>query len=140
MKKIHFMLSEFFNNSAIYTFASVFQKLLALLCFPFYARYLTVDDIGTFDVLNSFTAILYIVIALEIAQAAGKFQNDINFKKQKKTIFTTALIFTSIVFILCTTTLILFQSSLSNLLGITESADIFIIFAFLAAFFIFCFD
>lgn len=79
------MIKQFFKDSFIYTIPSVFSKGISFLLLPLYTRVLSPSDFGSFDLIIVFSAIINMIITLEISQGVARFyseENDIKIKRK----------------------------------------------------------
>lgn len=67
------MLKNLINDTMVYGASIVLNKLMALLIVPIYARVLTTEDFGLFDVAFTFATLLNVVASLEILQGVSRF-------------------------------------------------------------------
>jgi len=97
-------LSKLLKNTLIYTIGNVLTALSAFLLLPIYTKYMSVDDFGVTNSMQTLTGILIIIITLALDRSLGRIYYDYSEEKEKRdflgTIFfsllTTGFIFTII--------------------------------------------
>lgn len=61
------------KDSALYSSTNILTRVITFLLLPLYTRALSPEDFGVADVLTAFSSLMYVTLALEIAQALGRF-------------------------------------------------------------------
>lgn len=90
------MIREFLKNGSIYMLGDILVRGISFLLLPLYTRVLTAVDYGMLDMLTSFSAMINVIISLEITQAVARFFTDIKNLQEKKQCVSTAFLFTLI--------------------------------------------
>ena len=110
------MLKGLFKDTAIYTIARFISFGLNIILIPIYVRFLGKAELGVFDLLNLFTSIITLTVALEIAQGVARFYPESTDKSKKKAYASTALIFSIIMYAIFSVVSWIFSSSFSVML------------------------
>lgn len=72
------MNKDVIKNFIIYLCGNFGSKLLTLFLLPFYSIYLTTNEFGTFDLINSYINLLIPIVSLQISDAAYRLLLDEN--------------------------------------------------------------
>lgn len=94
------MIKKFFKDSFIYTLPTILSRGLSIFLVPLYTRILNPSDYGVLDLLAVFGSLITLTIALEISQALARFYNSEKNEQEKKSLSSTALWFTIIMYTL----------------------------------------
>ena len=97
-------MSKLLKNTLIYTIGNVLTALSAFLLLPVYTKYMSVDDFGISNSMQTFSAILLVIFSFALDRSLSRIYYDYTEEKEKRdflgTIFfsllTTGIIFTII--------------------------------------------
>ena len=92
MWKIRTKLPHVLKNSTLYSLVSFFQKGMGFILLPLYTTYLTPNDYGTINIINSVTAFLSILILMSLHGAATRFHFKSNDRFVQAQVWGTILI------------------------------------------------
>ena len=67
---------DLIKNTAILGLGAIFSKGLVFLMIPFFSRWLSVDDYGSFDLLNTYITLLVPFVTLSSGEAIFRFLID----------------------------------------------------------------
>jgi O-antigen/teichoic acid export membrane protein len=90
-------LSKLVKNTLIYTIGNVLTALSAFLLLPVYTEYMSIDDFGVVNSMQTLSGILIIVITLALDRSLARIYYDYRTEKEKMDFLGT--IFISLVFI-----------------------------------------
>ena len=89
--------SKVLENSFLYTFSSLLFKAVGLLLLPVYTLFLTPEDYGITNLVNSFTGVATLIVAFSLYSAVIRFYTDYKGDRKKlKRFYGTVIIFTFI--------------------------------------------
>lgn len=89
--------SKVLENSFLYTFSSLLVKAVGLLLLPVYTLFLTPEDYGITNLVNSFTRVAILIVAFSLYSAVIRFYTDYKGDREKlKRFYGTVIIFTFI--------------------------------------------
>lgn len=71
------------ENSFLYTFSSILVKAMGLFLLPIYTRFLTPEDYGITNLVNSFIDVATFIVAFSLYSAVVRFYADYNEDKEK---------------------------------------------------------
>jgi O-antigen/teichoic acid export membrane protein len=94
-------IKKIFSDTVIYTFGSVFNRLLPFLLLPLYTLYFKPAEYGVFSLVYSFWFFVSVFYLYGMETSFQKFFIEAKSQEEKKTIFSSTLIlilFTSLVF------------------------------------------
>jgi O-antigen/teichoic acid export membrane protein len=86
-------LKELVADSTVLSFALMGNKLVAILLFPLFARFLSLSEYGVWDLTNSLAAMLTLLCILGLDSALAFHHFETNNNLERKRYFTTALLF-----------------------------------------------
>lgn len=85
------------ENSFLYTFSSLLTKAIGFLLLPVYTLYLTPDDYGITNLINSFTSVAAFIVAFSLYASIVRFYTDFkNDRKKLKRFYGTIITFVSL--------------------------------------------
>jgi len=85
------------RNSALYTFSSLLTKAINFILLPVYTFFLSPEDYGTVNLINSFTNVATFIVAFSLYSAVIRFYADYKDDREKlKRFYGTIIVFTSI--------------------------------------------
>ena len=106
----------FLEDSGVYLIPTLLSQGVGLFLVPLYTRILSPADYGVIDMIKTFSSIACLVVALEISQAYGRFYVEEETISGKKTVSSTALIFTIVTFLIFLLICQIFTPTLSKVL------------------------
>lgn len=119
------MLKAFFKDSAVYGLIRIITSGTSLILLPLYTKTLAPPEYGTVDFLTICANLVYLTVALEIAQGFARYFADSDNRGDKVLYASTALLFTAAAYTLFLVAAFLFSSELSRLLlDSTEHRDV----------------
>lgn len=86
-------LKALIADSTVLSIALMGNKLVAILLFPLFARFLSLSEYGVWDMTNSLAAMLTLLCILGLDSALAFHHFDTNNNLEQKRYFTTALLF-----------------------------------------------
>lgn len=89
------MVARFFRDSAIYALPAALSRGISFLLFPLFAHVFSPSDYGTLDLLLVVSTLVAVTIGLEVSQAVGRFLADEDDPERRRTLASTALLFTA---------------------------------------------
>ncbi len=101
-------MSKLIKNTVIYTVGNVLTALSAFLLLPVYTKYMSVDDFGVTNSMQTLSGILIIIITLAIDRSLGRLYYDYADEKDRRDFLGT--IFISLISIGIVATIICFIS------------------------------
>lgn len=85
------------ENSFLYTFSSLLVKAIGFILLPVYTKFLTPDDYGITNLVNSFTGVASFIVAFSLYSAIIRFYVDYKSDREKlKRFYGSILMFISI--------------------------------------------
>ncbi len=123
------MIREFLRNGSIYMLGDILVRGISFFLLPFYTRVLTTVDYGMLDMLISFSALINVVISLEITQAVARFFSESKKIEDQNKCASTALSLTVINNLIFLFSTLLFQSYFENIIWSTTVNDFLFIIA-----------
>lgn len=98
------------ENSFLYTFSSILVKATGFLLLPFYTFFLTPEDYGITNLINSFLQVTIYVVTFSLNAGIVRFYVDFKHEEEKLKEF----ISTIVIFIIFTTNMFIFLSLIFN--------------------------
>lgn len=87
-------IGKVLENSFLYTFSSILVKAIGFLLLPVYTLFLTPDDYGVVNLINSFIQVATFIVAFSLYSAVIRFYADYKDDKEKvKRFYGTVIIF-----------------------------------------------
>lgn len=77
-------MSKLLKNTVIYTVGNVLTAISAFLLLPIYTKYMTVDDFGVTNSMQTLSGVLIILITLALDRALGRLYYDFKTEKEQK--------------------------------------------------------
>lgn len=115
------MIKHVLKDSAVYGLSSVILRGMGIILVPLYTRVMPPQDFGAFELILTFGAIANLLVALEVSQGQARFWNDAS---DKVRLASTAVWFTTLMYILFTLFSLYFASEISYyLIGTQEYQD-----------------
>ena len=71
------------ENSFLYTFSSLLVKAIGFMLLPVYTKFLTPDDYGITNLVNSFTGVASFIVAFSLYSAIIRFYVDYKSDREK---------------------------------------------------------
>lgn len=84
--------SKLVKSTAILGIGAIFSKGLVFLMIPFFSRWLSVDDYGSFDLYSTYITLLIPFMTLSSGEAVFRFLIDTEKTQEKKTFITNGLL------------------------------------------------
>ena len=101
------------ENSFLYTFSSLLVKAIGFIMLPIYTNFLTPDDYGITNLVNSFTGVATFIVAFSLYSAIIRFYVDYKSDREKlKRFYGTILMFISISGLIFAGIMFLFRKTL----------------------------
>nr|MBI1228987.1 oligosaccharide flippase family protein [Cytophagales bacterium] len=98
------MFKNVFTSTALYSLASILPAIIGFLLLPVYLNILSVEQYGIYALINSFSAILGVVMGLKLESAYRVYYFDYSYEIEREkyfqTLFTSILVISSIISIL----------------------------------------
>lgn len=92
------MKEKLFSKGIIYVIGSILTQLINFLLVPIYTNKLSLEEVGSFNMITTIQSLLAILITLSIYSGMSRFFNEVKDKERlKNTAITFALIWASIV-------------------------------------------
>lgn len=115
------MIRRFVKDMVIYALPMFLARAIGLLLLPIYTRQLGPTDFGFIEFVAATSAILLLILPLEINQAVGRLLPESNSAERLKRIISTSLWFTFFVFALFGCLIYLFRFQLLELVNLSNS-------------------
>lgn len=115
------MIRRFVKDAVIYAFPMFLAKAIGLILLPIYTRQLGPTDFGFIEFVAATSAILLLVLPLEINQAVARLLPESDDQIRQKTILSSALWFTFIVFGIFGGAVYLFRFQLLEVVNLPRS-------------------
>lgn len=115
------MIRRFVKDVLIYALPMFLARAIGLLLLPIYTRQLGPTDFGFIEFVAATSAILLLVLPLEINQAVGRLLPEANSVERRRKIISTALWFTVFVFGLFGYLIYLFRFQLLEIVNLSSS-------------------
>lgn len=115
------MMRRFAKDAVIYALPMFLAKAIGLLLLPIYARQLGPTDFGFVEFVAAISAILLLVLPLEINQAVGRLLPESGNAERKRKIISSALWFTILVFGVFGSAVYLFRFQLLEVANLSSS-------------------
>ena len=117
-------LRSIFKNAGLYAIADIFNKALSFILLPFFTIYFSPIDYGIIDTFTIFQLILGIFINWEINQALVRFVPE-STELQKKTFYSTSLVFVTLNIFILAGIFIFFQTYFIHVINKTISLKLY---------------
>lgn len=115
------MIQRFFKDVVVYALPMFLARAVGLLLLPIYTRQLGPADFGFIEFVAAASAILLLVLPLEINQAVGRLLPEAKSNHEKYKMIATALWFTCTVFICFGFLIYLIRFQLLNILNLPST-------------------
>jgi len=113
------MFKEFINigkNTIIYGIPDIVAKAVGFFMIPIYTRFLTPEDYGVMAMLLLFTGFVTLILPLSINTAFMRYYFEGKTEKEKNTVYSTALLFITVLALIGVSILMIFSKQASFLL------------------------
>jgi len=128
-------LKRLFNQTVIYGLGDAIIKAIAFFLIPLYTRVLTKEEVGIIALINIIELILLLVLSLSLNSAVLKVFHDYKTEAEKRAVFSTALIFISIIGLAVLSLLFVNAKSVSEIFFKTANYSVYLKFVFASVFF-----
>ncbi len=81
------------KHSALYTTAELLKKAIGFIMIPLYTHYLAPADYGVIEILNLILEVLAIIVGARIISAQTRYYHIYEDHREKREVYTTALVF-----------------------------------------------
>ena len=123
------------GQTLIYGLGDAVIKAIAFFLIPLYTRVLTKEEVGVVALINIIELILLFVLSWSLNSAVLKVFHDIKTETDRRAIFSTALIFVSLIAIVILSVLFINAASVSQIIFKSSANAIYLKFVFFSVFF-----
>ena len=120
------------KNTVYYLFSSFFGAFIPLISLPFFTNYLSVEQFGTYALIQVYSIFLVGVCNFGLTTAYEREFFEYDTKIQKSTLFFSVISFVILLIILASSGTFIFKSKISNLLFEKTDYENLILLSFLA--------
>lgn len=110
------MLGSVLRDSIVYGLASVFSRALAVLLLPLYARVLSIEEYGAYDILVTAGVLASLVVALEVVQGLARYWPEAGDRDAQIGYASSSLVFSVLMYGVFLALALLFSESLTVML------------------------
>lgn len=120
------MIRAFFRDSAIYTIPSILSYGMSFFLIPLYTRVLSPSDYGALDLIIAFGLLITYLVGLEVNQGVARLYLDEKTDAGKRSLSSSALLFTIFAFTFFSIIAFAFTPELSGIvLGTSDLDNVF---------------
>lgn len=112
------------KHSSYYALGNILRQLVGFIMLPIYTRYLAPGDYGVIGLLTFAIGLIDLAFGARLVQAVPKFYYQLEERKQRYSVISTALLQTSVISVVTVSVLLLFSKEFSYFLLDQESLQL----------------